>query len=90
MQPQIQTLIILIDNALKIAEQMAVEQPTAPFQSLINILEKLKDRATAGELEPSNGVLTLGLVRGVADWIDSLDSPLIKALGEIESYYQSF
>jgi hypothetical protein len=28
------------------------------------------------------------LARGVADWVNSLDSPLLKAVGAIEQYYQ--
>ena len=42
----------------------------------------------AGQLEPSGGVLTLGLTRQVADTADSLTSPVLQAVGEIERFYQ--
>jgi hypothetical protein len=48
----------------------------------------IKSQAITGQLEPSQGISTLGVAREVADWVDSLDSPLLKAVGAIEQYYQ--
>jgi hypothetical protein len=42
----------------------------------------------AGTLEPSVGGASLGLSRGVADWVGQLDSPLLKAVALIETRYQ--
>ncbi len=80
--------IPLIDRALEIAEQMKGENPPEQLHNLIGALQAIKSQAIAGQLEPSQGILTLGLARGVADWIDSLDSPLLEAVGAIEQYYQ--
>ena len=80
--------IPLIDRALEIAEQMKGENQLKQLNNLIAQLQAIKSQAIAGQLEPSQGILTLGLARGVADWIDSLDSPLLRAVGAIEQYYQ--
>ena len=80
--------IPLIDRALEIAEQMRGENQTEQLNNLIGALQAIKSQVIADQLEPSQGILTLGLSRGVADWIDSLDSPLLKAVGAIEQYYQ--
>jgi len=78
----------LVDHALKVAEQMKSGNQKEQINHLISTLQTIKRQATAGQLEPSQGTSTLGLSRGVADWIDSLDSPLLKAVGAIEKYYQ--
>ncbi|GCA76352.1 hypothetical protein MiTe_03197 [Microcystis aeruginosa NIES-2520] len=57
--------------------------------TLIN-LKTIKSQALAGQLPPSQGIVTLGLAREVADWIDSLDSPLLKAVGKVEREYQKY
>ncbi len=80
--------ISLIDRALEIAERMKGDNQTKQLNNLIAQLQAIKSQAIAGQLEPSQGILTLGLARGVADWIDSLDSPLLEAVGAIEQYYQ--
>lgn len=81
--------IRLIDHALEIAEQISLENQAGRLQSLISALQVIKIQAAADQLESSQGILTLGLAREVADWIDSLDSPLLKAVGAIERYYQA-
>ncbi|MEB3292618.1 MAG: hypothetical protein VKJ24_05625 [Synechococcales bacterium] len=80
--------IQLIDHALELAEQMSGENQVEQLSNLIGALQTIKSRAIAGQLEPSRGSLTLGLVREVADWVDSLDSPLLKMVGAIDRYYQ--
>lgn len=57
---------------------------------MVDVLQRLKYQVLEDQLEPSKGVLTLGLSREVADWIGSLDSPLLKAVGLIEQYYQQY
>lgn len=80
--------IRLIDHALAIAEQMKRESHVEQLDHLISALQAIKAQVIAGQLETSQGISTLGLARGVADWVNSLDSPLLKAVGAIEQYYQ--
>ncbi|MFM7219838.1 MAG: hypothetical protein ACKO21_06455 [Nodosilinea sp.] len=80
--------IRLIDHALAIAEQMKRESQVEQLDHLISALQAIKAQVIAGQLETSQGISTLGLARGVADWVNSLDSPLLKAVGAIEQYYQ--
>jgi hypothetical protein len=54
------------------------------------VLKSIKNQALAGQLPPSQGIVTLGLAREVADWIDPLDSPLLKAVGKVEREYQKY
>jgi hypothetical protein len=80
--------IRLIDHALAIAEQTKRESQVEQLDHLISALQTIKAQVIAGQLETSQGISTLGLARGVADWVNSLDSPLLKAVGAIEQYYQ--
>lgn len=80
--------IQLIDRALKIVEQTRSQNQVEQLNNLTRVLQTIKSQAIADQLEPSQGILTLGLSRGVADWVDSLDSPLLKAVSAIEQYYQ--
>lgn len=80
--------IRLIDQALEISKQEKSPKQAKQFDNLVRALNSIKSQVIAEQLEPSQGILTLGLSRGVADWIDSLDSPVLKAVGQIELYYQ--
>ncbi len=81
--------IKLIDQALEIAEQTSTESGTKEhLNNAIAALKSIRTQTLAGNLEPSGGISTLGLARGVADWIESLDSPLLAAVGAIEEHYQ--
>ena len=80
--------IQLIDRAVKIAEQMRSINKSNNLNRLITVLKDIKNQIITDKLEASKGITTLGLARQVSDWIDSLDSPLLKAVGEIEKYYQ--
>jgi hypothetical protein len=88
MESKNKELIKLIENALTVSNQIKLEKNAEYLNNVINILQNLKTQALENQLPPSEGVLTLGLSRGVADWVDSLDSPLLKAVGNIEKYYQ--
>lgn len=87
--------IQLIDQALQIAEQMgkspqgAGNSNSEGLKKLIPILQTLKTQVMEDTLESSTQQSTLGLSREVADWITPLDSPLLTAIGAIETYYQS-
>lgn len=78
----------LIDRAVTATGQASAGLDAGLRQTLVTVLHALKGKIEAGQLEPSGGVLTLGLARQVADKVDSLASPLLQAVGEIERFYQ--
>ncbi len=73
----------LIDRALAAAGADASQG--APVSAA---LHSLRGQIESGSLEPSRGVVTLGLARHVADGAGSLASPLLQAVGELERFYQ--
>lgn len=85
-----QEFIKLIDQALSQSEQMLQQVPsrTEQLNALVSELQRIKANALSDQLQPSEGTLTLGLARGLADWIEPLNSPLLNAVGAIERYYQ--
>ena len=85
-----QKLVELIDQALSQSEQMLQQSPaqTEHLQTLIAELQRIKATALSDQLQPSEGTLTLGLSRGLADWIDPLNSPLMETVGAVELHYQ--
>lgn len=88
MQTKVAEFTQLIDQAAELAQSMNTQNPSEYLNHLMSALQTLKNQALEGQLEPSQGTVTLGLSRQVADQIGSLDSPLLKAVGAIESYYQ--
>jgi hypothetical protein len=92
MQEKIAKFIALIDAAIMMVAQMqsAATNPNSPedLARLMLFLNNLKATATAGKLEPSAGVVTLGLSRGVTEWLEPQDSPLYPSIGEIERFYR--
>jgi len=90
MEAKKQEFLKLIDRAIKLGEGMldGGYSPSERLNTLIHELHEIKARTISDQLEPSGGNITLGLAREVADWIDTLDSQLLKAVGEIEIYYQ--
>lgn len=78
----------LIDQAVAAAGQASGGLDAGRSQQLVAVLQSLKGKIEAGQLEPSGGTITLGLTRQVADTADSLASPLMHAIGEIERFYQ--
>jgi hypothetical protein len=95
METKSEEFIKLIDQALEIAEQIRRDkQPEFQYSerlnNLITALQSIRSKTLIGKLEPSGGVSTLGLAREVADWIDLLDSPLLKTVGAIEEYYRKY
>jgi len=83
-------LVQSIDQAITVAEQMRETERSTRIEGLISVLKTIKSQALAGQLPPSQGIVNLGLAREVADWIDSLDSPLLKAVGKVEREYQKY
>ncbi|MHC5595679.1 MAG: hypothetical protein ACYTXC_06885 [Nostoc sp.] len=91
METKTEEFIKLLDQASEIAEQMLKDKKTefsAHLNNAIATLQSIKSNTRNGKLEPSGGISTLGLAHEVADWIEPLDSPLLKAVGAIEEYYQ--
>jgi hypothetical protein len=88
MESKNKELIKLIEKAIAVSNQIKREENADHLNNVINVLQNLKNQALENQLPPSEGVLTLGLSRGVADWVSSLDSPLLTAVGNIEKYYQ--
>ncbi len=88
MNKSTQEFIQLIDHALMVAEQTNSQLNIEQLSRVISQLQHLKSQVLSQRLEPSQGLITLGLSRGVSDWIDSLDSPLLKAVGAVERFYQ--
>ncbi|MFN9547852.1 MAG: hypothetical protein ACK6AD_12450 [Cyanobacteriota bacterium] len=78
----------LIERAVAAAGKPSGGLEASHSQQLVAVLRSLQGRIESGQLEPSGGVLTLGLTRQVADRADSLTSPVLQAVGEIERFYQ--
>lgn len=85
-----QEFVRLIDQALNQSQEMLKQIPSHAEQLniLISELQRIKANVLSDQLRPSEGTLTLGLSRGLADWIEPLDSPLLAAVGTVERYYQ--
>jgi hypothetical protein len=73
----------LIDRAVAAAGAEAGQGPR-----VLAALQSLRGQIESGTLEPSRGVVTLGLARHVADTAGSLASPLLQAVGDLERFYQ--
>jgi len=95
MNEKIQQFIRLIDTAIHIAEgrkslrDMGVSDPApaGALENIIDALTRLKNEASAGTLESSHGVVTIGVLREVADWGEDSESELFQAAKAIERYY---
>jgi hypothetical protein len=93
MEPKTEEFIKMIDQASGIAEQMLKDKKpeiSTHLNNAIAALQSIKSRTLNGKLEPSGTISTLGLAHGLADWIEPLDSPLLKAVGAIEEHYQKY
>ncbi|MCF4968409.1 MULTISPECIES: hypothetical protein [Nostocales] len=89
METQTEEFIKLINQSVAIAEQMRSQSGQSQrLNNVINVLQSVKNKVMIGQLEPSAGNSTLGLSHEVADWIETLDAPLLKAVGAVEAYYQ--
>jgi hypothetical protein len=88
MQPPPVELIQCIDEALVIARAMSSGPQASEVDQLLAALLAVRQQALSGTLEASRGGSSLGLTRGVADWIDSLDAPILKAVAEVERIYR--
>lgn len=85
-----QEFVRLIDQALSQSEAMSRQVPARAegLGALVSELQRIKENVLNNQLTPSEGTLTLGLAKGLADWIEPLNSPLMDAVGAVELYYQ--
>lgn len=90
METQKAEFIKLIDHAIHIAQEMQDKKSdnSSRLTNVIKVLKQTKNDVINNSLSASQGTMTLGLSREVADWVESLDSPLLTAVGQIEKYYQ--
>ena len=92
---KVQEFVALIDRAVAIAherikkceEGVSDTAPPGALEYIVNGLSRYREKALRGELPPSEGVVTIGILREVADWGERSDSALFKAAKDIESYY---
>ncbi len=90
MTSKIEGFIKLLDQALESAQQERSKPgQKEQIDNVITQLNSIKVKFQNSQIEPSLGTITLGLTREVSDWIESLDSPLLTVLGELEQYYQN-
>jgi hypothetical protein len=85
-------LVRLIDRALPVVDTLLADlhkpEPNAEMLTRTRlVLNQLRKKAIACHLPPPDGQTTLGLARGVTDWIEDLDSLLLAAVGAIERHY---
>ncbi|HJU53042.1 MAG TPA: hypothetical protein VJ715_00660 [Pyrinomonadaceae bacterium] len=92
MKTKAEELIGLLDDARAIAEERLQrrspdERNLSALETIAAVLQDYKEKVLSGTLSPSEGHVTLGLTRFVADW-DELDSPLLKAVGKADRFYR--
>lgn len=95
MESKTKTLVNLIDDALKIAEDrlLRVQSNTydpAPLSGLETIVEALRERraqAKSGTLKPFEGRDSVGLNRELLEW-GEWGTELFKAIESIEDFYR--
>jgi hypothetical protein len=80
--------LALIDRAIAVAGDHSGGLDGHRAQQLLAVLQTLKQHIQSGQLEPSGGLLSLGLSRELADAVDSLAAPVLHAVGEIERFYR--
>ena len=88
--------VTLIDRAIEITKEriklrdQGVPDRTPPgaLETLAEVFSEFREEAKSGRLEPSRGVVTLGVLREVGDWAsETSESPLFKAARDLEDYY---
>jgi hypothetical protein len=87
-----QELVRLIDVAEARAKAL-YDDPLKPEPNLVmiqrtrTVLAVMRKKTIDCHIPPPNGSTTLGLARGVLDWIDDRATPLVRAVGAIERHY---
>ena len=63
METNMRELVQSIDHAIAVAEQMQKTEISTRIEGLISVLKTIKSQALAGQLPPSQGIVTLGLAQ---------------------------
>ena len=95
MDAKTRTLLNLIDDALKIAEDRLLrrepdEHDSAPLSGLemvVAALQERKESALTGTLKPFDGHDAVGLNRELLEW-GEWGTPLFKAIETLEEFYR--
>lgn len=82
----IEALIEAIDEAKAIARTQLERGNDKRLERLIEMLDNLQSQAIHSTLDASAN--SLGLYRFASDWVESLDSPLLTAIAEVEARYR--
>jgi hypothetical protein len=84
----IDRLLVIAQGRLKLrAQGFADTAPPGALEYMVNALLQYRDKALSGKLPPSEGVVTIGFLKEVADWGGESDSPLFNAAKDLERYY---
>lgn len=94
MDSKTKTLLNLIDDALKIAEDRLLRHeadasdpaPLSGLEMIVAALEEKKESALSGTLKPFDGHNSVGLNRELLEW-GEWGTPLFKSLEAIEEFY---
>ncbi|MBD0371051.1 MAG: hypothetical protein ICV60_09475 [Pyrinomonadaceae bacterium] len=95
MDSKTKTLVNLIDNALKIAEERLLRiqanvYDLAPLSGLEAVVASLRERrrlAISGTLKPFEGLNSVGLNRELLEW-GEWGTELFKAIESVEDFYK--
>jgi hypothetical protein len=90
--PWRQRLVDLIDAAIEIGidlrnDQNGLEPDKVLLTRALFVLAKLREKTVNCHLPTPNGLTTLGIARGVLDFIDDRYGRLVQAAGAIERHY---
>jgi hypothetical protein len=85
-------LVELLDEAIQIGinlrnDRTGTEPDKVRLTQTLFVLAKLREKALNCHLPAPNGRTTLGIARGVTDFVDDLHGPLTRAAGAIELHY---
>ena len=92
---KVKGFVALLDRAIAIAQerinhraQRAEDKaPRGALEPIVEGLSEYKEQALSGKLPPSEGRVTLGILRAVADWGEDDKSPLFTLAQDLERYY---
>lgn len=98
MDEKTQGFVLLIDRALQVAKEKLTRResgysdpaPPGALENIVSVLNHYKKEALANKIAPSEGIVTTGILREVADWGETSDSELLQASRAIERYYLEF
>ena len=95
MDTKTRTLVHLVDDALKIAEDRLLRRdagaadpaPVSGLEALIDALQDRRESALSGTLKPFGGHDSVGLNRELLEW-GEWGTPLFKSIESLEEFYR--